>query len=822
LEVSLNIIILLYYYIIIMDTNIIVYEYDTYEIDFANYDTFLVLIYDIKNFHIAKFTQSLNNAIKLFKFDYQIKDFSIDKTKLLNIYHLFDILLNKNIDKNNLLKVKNNLKCYSSLLNYICVLLYLSDTLVSFKYLFELIEYGAIFDTIYKFINNKIHTKENTKFIVVTKLIDKVINGQYIKNKNQSSNDITYLKNEIIPILPINLKKSILYCILDIENKQTNTIDLIYIYKNKITDILFKEHVVSSASVSSASSARASSAPVALAPVALARAASVSSSRASSAPAALARAASARVSSAPASSAPAASARVSSVSSSRASLAPATHEASAPEEILEDSKFIIELKFLDDKNLNIKFNAITFDNIQDIIHNLLIALNNYKILLNRENIIDINYINTFITNYITIFEIAKTISADKEKEFFYTHIYDNYTNEEYFNINIIIFKLLNTLYLHNINIINNGIKICELFNIFNNNKLNYNEKIITIAPNKQYFINVIDNTVLINHLNMFFVINKINFKTDIEKFKTYLDKKSIEETIKKEIEEIEETIKTDIYEGNNLTTDISNFIEYIKIFMDKYVLKYINSPEDKNLIKYYNFIDVNLKNYFNINLIYILDFIQNKDYSILSKYYIIYILQIYIDYMKIINNIVNNNIVNNNYNYLILAISIEFINLLNKVIIYLQDDNESIKYINIQNFNTTQNTITNNPTIVTIVRYDYINIDTNKFINNYTNLKNYLISENIVIKVLFKNLIESMAIQKEYIITLTIIKEKLLQFIEKKITGGANKYKKTGNKATIIYKKKEYTRVIYICERKKYIKINKTFMLLSKLKKYRS
>jgi hypothetical protein len=52
-----------------------------------------------------------------------------------------------------------------------------------------------------------------------------------------------------------------------------------------------------------------------------------------------------------------------------------------------------------------------------------------------------------------------------------------------------------------------------------------------------------------------------------------------------------------------------------------------------------------------------------------------------------------------------------------------------------------------------------------------------------------------------------------------KIKGGANKYKKTENKITVIYKKKQYTRVIYICERKKYIKINKTFMLLSKLKK---
>jgi hypothetical protein len=51
------------------------------------------------------------------------------------------------------------------------------------------------------------------------------------------------------------------------------------------------------------------------------------------------------------------------------------------------------------------------------------------------------------------------------------------------------------------------------------------------------------------------------------------------------------------------------------------------------------------------------------------------------------------------------------------------------------------------------------------------------------------------------------------------MSGGKNKYKNTKNKITVIYKKKAYTRVIYICERKKYVKINKTFMLLSKLKK---
>ena len=49
--------------------------------------------------------------------------------------------------------------------------------------------------------------------------------------------------------------------------------------------------------------------------------------------------------------------------------------------------------------------------------------------------------------------------------------------------------------------------------------------------------------------------------------------------------------------------------------------------------------------------------------------------------------------------------------------------------------------------------------------------------------------------------------------------GSVNKFKKTENKITVIYNKKKYTRVIYINDRKKYVKINKSFMLLSKLKK---
>jgi hypothetical protein len=61
--------------------------------------------------------------------------------------------------------------------------------------------------------------------------------------------------------------------------------------------------------------------------------------------------------------------------------------------------------------------------------------------------------------------------------------------------------------------------------------------------------------------------------------------------------------------------------------------------------------------------------------------------------------------------------------------------------------------------------------------------------------------------------------EKILKELGQTTTGGGNKFKSTKNKITVIYKKKQYTRVIYISERKKYVKINKTYLLLSKLQK---
>jgi thiol-disulfide isomerase/thioredoxin len=119
--------------------------------------------------------------------------------------------------------------------------------------------------------------------------------------------------------------------------------------------------------------------------------------------------------------------------------------------------------------------------------------------------------------------------------------------------------------------------------------------------------------------------------------------------------------------------------------------------------------------------------------------------------------------------------------------------------------------------IYTAIDGDTINKDLQTFMRNYEILEFptlvILIKDNIIKQ--YKGL-GSVTEIRTYLSSDEF--ERLLSELELKL-GGANKYKKTDKQITVIYKKKEYTRVIYICERKKYVKINKTFMLLSKLKK---
>jgi len=92
---------------------------------------------------------------------------------------------------------------------------------------------------------------------------------------------------------------------------------------------------------------------------------------------------------------------------------------------------------------------------------------------------------------------------------------------------------------------------------------------------------------------------------------------------------------------------------------------------------------------------------------------------------------------------------------------------------------------------------------------NFELMNNYIKSNNSII-----NLYEFAASD-----ILSQYRTILLSDVIDEFRGGKNKYKNTKTKITVIYNKKKYSRVIYICERKKYVKIDKTYMLLSKLKK---
>ena len=131
----------------------------------------------------------------------------------------------------------------------------------------------------------------------------------------------------------------------------------------------------------------------------------------------------------------------------------------------------------------------------------------------------------------------------------------------------------------------------------------------------------------------------------------------------------------------------------------------------------------------------------------------------------------------------------------------------------------------NSKTPITYGEYDYTNIEIN---TSKQHVMNFLLDNNIeydlttdIIK-LNDNKIDEIEIYNKintYIMTINHQYNYSGDTITVFGGGHSNKYKKTENKITVIYKKKEYTRVIYICERKKYIKINKTYMLLSKFKK---
>ena len=221
-----------------------------------------------------------------------------------------------------------------------------------------------------------------------------------------------------------------------------------------------------------------------------------------------------------------------------------------------------------------------------------------------------------------------------------------------------------------------------------------------------------------------------------------------------------------------------------------------------NLIIYLKQVNLKLNNSIEFdenNIRIIFKFFNNKGNKYLKNELLNYIIQI-------INNIYillyKLNKLNNKIDILK---GIYYITLLNKLKNYFNDNKNIIKYNNIIIYEDDAiSALSNDKEYIKYIEKN-LNYDFEEDIEKTIKLEEaYIINE-----------------IKSYIFILNNLYtyDDVNNLIQIKAGGNKNNYKKTDNQITVIYKKKKYTRTIYICERKKYVKIDKTFILLSKLKK---
>jgi hypothetical protein len=358
--------------------------------------------------------------------------------------------------------------------------------------------------------------------------------------------------------------------------------------------------------------------------------------------------------------------------------------------------------------------------------------------------------------------------------------------------------MLNTIIKYNSTNINNLscfiIKLLRLLlNSYDNEKslsINYiynKDNDIYYKINKELMLYFINKTLLLN-------INEIHLLyNEFDIYNESLLLISFDPSNK--IDNMSAYKKYEIIKSNNLQT----FIEYIKTFLKKNFIYYL---DNKLIIN-------DSKHFLYINLLKLLNNIKYNDELIeinYNKYNEIKYLIIFINYFTFINYFAHTV----TYNYLNSAICIEIIRLLKQLVNYLTNNGNGgiydIAYIKIYSFN-----------LYTLEGTRVINIDKNNNLMNKTDYNNtykdyneyLIIDENFYLNML-----------KYYTSKLNrLYHEELQDTFLKQIGGNNNKYNKIGKKITVIYKKKKYTRVIYTCKSIKYIKINKTYMLLSKLKK---
>jgi hypothetical protein len=397
----------------------------------------------------------------------------------------------------------------------------------------------------------------------------------------------------------------------------------------------------------------------------------------------------------------------------------------------------------------------------------------------------------------------------------------------------------------------------KLEELLNNIETLFNNLLKNNIPTLKILIELINN---ISHL--------LYIKDDNKKYNILIDGIEINILLKKLIEYLENNrniINYNKYENNPnkiykfdtkdlLYGYIRNRDNSIDFYEKKYNEKQLQTYIDGNIysfnINLFEPIEINIKTIIKISECKtkedIKDFILNTINPLL-KDYLLSIKKIITE--ETINNInlVIENIFNENYptevfkNYMMMfSCIIEVIYLYN---IYL------LKYSSkIQNkYNLIKNGMEIIILLFKIMNYlingkmecdIYIDDDDSKILFNNNEEFLYYIEKNLDTDKNYKKFIEKINISEilfnlsklseteivsnisKNIFNINKISKNLMDYIILyKRTGGAEKYKKTDNKITVIYKKKQYTRNIYISESKKYVKINKIFMLLSKLKK---
>ena len=467
--------------------------------------------------------------------------------------------------------------------------------------------------------------------------------------------------------------------------------------------------------------------------------------------------------------------------------------------------------------------AIT-DNISAIINDLILEQETTRIFTNISELFThiINCIKSYIiilNAYEPNLEVITTKLSDI-LDFLLTKFDTINTNTGVFDIIIDhIRKIIRIFYIRNLEIDKKISKyIIYLLVLLYNREDKY-------SPTDSNDSFEIDNLFMIQHIKMpYFKLNNIIITPD--NFSTYytFDTINIKDMNNITID------NTNAYrEFNILETSLDIFIDYIKRFLHEFVLSYLHHYpviNSKESIFEYLLLNDDSHVFYN-NLLFLLNEIKINSDNIDIK--IIY-LKIFINHFALMYKYV----FSENRNK---AICIETIILLKKVIDNLSaDTSTNIEYNEIIEFELTRRELKKDLKIVltpnqllersnnnyyytilvkkTHVKNDMADVmDYNDYRLTYKEAEKSVVMDNFFCSIIIDYFIS---------VNITVIQNilKIEYKIEYKKGGhGNNKYKKTENKITVIYKKKEYTRVIYICERKKYIKLNKTYMLLSKFKK---